>query len=533
LTTVPSPRNARSRPAGLRALVLAIGLAVALPGSAVGAPAPAGFKTAEAAYITLTADGKVIPILTVGEDAGVAGFTFEGLPDGIGIMPTGNRTIDVFVNHEQSHVPFGGTADIQDSSVSQLSISTKTGGVLDASVPLGPEAGFIRFCSSYLAGPAEGFSNYTLFTNEESNDVLAVPAGAVYGSDPSIAPNRQAGYSVVLDAATGAYDVVPGLGRMNHENAVPIPGGWSGFSLLTSDDTFDAPASQLYEYRAASEEAIWNDTGGLWAFQVTATQDGAVDETDPFNGANDYGDMSLGDDWSGRFIPVPADIARGTAAGPDNPQTALEKWSNANNVFQFIRVEDIAYDPADPRTVYFADTGEARALDDAQWIALNPLVNTASGRLHRGPSGTNGGRGFGRVFKLAMNADDPTVVDSFSILLDGDTQLLTDQNGASTKMSHPDNVAIGKKSLMVQEDTSNARIWRYSLEDGTWSVVATVNDPGGESSGIIDASAWFGPGWWMLDVQAHSAPFQTSEVVGGVTIKRERGQLLLMKVSGS
>jgi hypothetical protein len=530
---VSSPKTAHSHPASLRALVLAIGLAVALPGSAIGAQAPAGFKTAEAAYLTLTADGKVIPILTVGEDAGVEGFTFEGLPDGIGIMPTGARTIDVFVNHEQSHVPFLGSADIQDSSVSQLSINTKTGGVLDASVPIGPEAGLIRFCSSYLAGPAEGFSSYTLFTNEESNDLLDVPAGAPYGSDPSIAPKRQAGYSVVLDAATGAYDVVPGLGRMNHENAVPIPGGWDGFSLLTGDDTFDAPSSQLYEYRAATEAAIWNDTGSLWAFQVTATQDGAVDESDPFNGANDYGDMALGDDWSGRFIPVPTDIARGTAAGPDNPQTALEKWSNANNVFQFIRVEDIAYDPADPRTVYFADTGEARALDDAQWIAINPEVNTASGRLHRAPSGTNGGRGFGRVFKLVMNADDPTVVDSFSILLDGDTQLLTDHNGASTKMSHPDNVAIGKKSLMVQEDSANARIWRFSLEDGTWSVVATVNDPAGESSGIVDASAWFGPGWWMLDVQAHSAPFQTSEVVGGVTIKRERGQLLLMKISGS
>jgi Bacterial protein of unknown function (DUF839) len=514
-------------------MVLAIGLAVALPVSAIGAQAPAGFRTAEAAYLTLTADGKLIPILTVGEDAGVEGFTFEGLPDGIGIMPTGARTIDLFVNHEQSRVPFQGSADVQDSSVSQLSINTRTGGVLDASVAIGPEAGLIRFCSSYLAGPAEGFSNYTLFTNEESNDLLDVPAGAVYGSDPSIAPRRQAGYSVVLDAATGDYDVVPGLGRMNHENAVPIPGGWSGFSLLTGDDTFDAPASQLYEYRAPSEAAIWGDTGSLWAFQVTATQGGQVDETDPFNGANDYGDMALGDDWSGRFIRVPDDIARGTAAGTDPPQLALEKWSNANNVFQFIRVEDIAYDPAHPRTVYFADTGEARALDDAQWIALNPTVNTPSGRLHRAPSGNNGGRGFGRIFKLVMNADDPTVVDSFSILLDADTQLLTDHNGATTKMSHPDNVAIGKKSLMIQEDTSNSRIWRYSLEDGTWSVVATVNDPAGESSGIVDASAWFGPGWWMVDVQAHSVPYETSDVVGGVTIKRERGQLLLMKISGS
>jgi hypothetical protein len=134
---------------------------------------------------------------------------------------------------------------------------------------------------------------------------------------------------------------------------------------------------------------------------------------------------------------------------------------------------------------------------------------------------------------MVLNAEDPAVVDSFSILLDADIQVLTNWDGTSTKMSHPDNVAIGKKSLMVQEDTSNSRIWRYSLDDGTWSVVATVNDPTGESSGIVDASQWFGSGWWMLDVQAHSAPYQTSSVVGGVTIKREWGQLLLMKISGS
>ena len=528
---MPSWRDPRTWAS--RLVVLSLGLVLALPTTVIAATPTAGFLTDEASYITLRADGKVIPMLTVGEDAGVDGFLFEGLPDGIGIMPTGRRTVDVFVNHEQSHVPFLGSADVQDSSVSRLSVDTKSGAVFDASVAIGPEAGLIRFCSSYMAGPAEGFSSYTLFTNEESNDLLDVPAGAPYGSDPSITPKRQAGYSVVLDAASGDYDVVPGLGRMNHENAVPVPGGWSGFSLLTGDDTFDAPSSQLYLYRAASEAAIWSDSGSLWAFQVTATQDGTVDETDPFNGANDYGDMALGDDWSGRFIPVPPDIARGTGAGPDNPQTALEKWSNDNNVFQFIRVEDIAYDPASPRTIYFADTGEARAFDDAQWVALDPIHNTPSGRLHRAPSGTNGGRGFGRVFKLVMNADDPTVVDSFSIFHDADTESLTNWDGSATKMSHPDNVAIGKKSLMVQEDTSNSRIWRYALEDGTWSVVATVNDPGGESSGIVDASKWFGPGWWMLDVQAHSVPYQFSEVVNGVTIKRERGQLLLMKISGS
>ncbi|QLQ05983.1 MAG: hypothetical protein HZY76_07895 [Anaerolineae bacterium] len=49
-----------------------------------------------------------------------------------------------------------------------------------------------------------------------------------------------------------------------------------------------------------------------------------------------------GNSVSAHFIPVPRSIALGN-------QTPLENWSNANNVFQFIRVEDMAYDKNDPR----------------------------------------------------------------------------------------------------------------------------------------------------------------------------------------
>jgi hypothetical protein len=54
----------------------------------------------------------------------------------------------------------------------------------------------------------------------------------------------------------------------------------------------------------------------------------------------------------------------------------LEHWShNIARAFQFIRVEDIAYDRNTPNVVYFADTGEPRAIPDG------------AGRLRRGPSG--------------------------------------------------------------------------------------------------------------------------------------------------
>ncbi|MCV0402306.1 MAG: PhoX family protein [Chloroflexi bacterium] len=510
----------------MTAFVVALALALALPAASLG-KAPSGFRTAEGAYITPTSPNtKVIPLITVGENAGVDGFTFEGIPDGIGIAPVdGQRSqMDVFVAHEQSTVPFRNERDHEDASVSRLRVDFSKPNhpvIVDASVPLGPEEGFIRFCSAFMAGPQHGFDNYTFLLNEESNDVIPVPAGAVYGSDPSVAPNRQAGYAVYLDTETGEFDALASLGRHNHENTVIVPGGWSDLVSLSGDDTFTFPStearpnlSQLYMSLSDDADAFLNDDSTLYGFQVTGTP-GVVDPDDPFNDANDYFEIQPGDTWSGRFIPIPDDVARGLT--DKKPQDALEDWSNENNVFQFIRVEDIAYDLNNPRVVYVADTGNSRLFE-----------SETTGRLWRlgssDPRNANASASNGRIFKLVMNASNPTVVDEFSVLADA----------ADVGFAKPDNIDTSARSLMVQEDNDGAKIWRYDLRKGTWSVVATVNDPEGESSGIVDASAWLGPGWWVLDVQAHGSDQQVFSGPGELPlVKREDGQLLLMRVPGS
>ena len=92
-----------------------------------------------------------------------------------------------------------------------------------------------------MAGPDEGFDTYTFFVNEESVDWLPVPAGATYGSDPAIAPYRQAGLSVAIDTDAMTYAPIPGMGRFNHENTVIVPGGWDDTISVSGDDTFAAP----------------------------------------------------------------------------------------------------------------------------------------------------------------------------------------------------------------------------------------------------------------------------------------------------
>lgn len=504
-------------------LLTLLALVLAMPGQSMADEG--GFLTDEDPFITLADDlpkgAKVKAIISSGDELG--DFLFEGLPDGIGIKPGADKhTIDVFVAHEQTTIPFFNSRDFQDASVSRLTLNTKggpdQGEILHADVPLPPEAGFLRFCSASMAGPEEGLSTYTFFTGEETNDAgLAVPAGAPYGADPHPGNGtRQGGYAVGLNTDTGHYTQIAGMGRLNHENTVVIPGGWDGFTLLTTDDTFNAPSAQLYLYHAPTEEAIMGDGGSLYAFRVTGTNEGAVVPTDPFNGANDYLDLGVADEFSGEFIPVPEDIADGTTEN-ELPQDALENWSNKNNVFQAIRLEDLAYDKNNPRVVYVADTGRTRIIPDPK-----------TGRMKRGPGGTVGMADNGRIFKFVLNQNNPLVVDSVTVLADGDAE------GSSVYVPfiNPDNIDTSKKSLMVQEDNDNARVWQHRFNQGWWRIVATVNDPDGESSGIVDASNWFEQGVWLLDVQGHGN-YVAEEVVDGVTIKRESGQLLMMKIPGS
>jgi len=313
-------------------------------------------------------------------------------------------------------------------------------------------------------------------------------------------------------------------------------------------------------YTARNGRAVWNDEGELWAFRSTQ--------------ANDYGDLSGTMSISGEFIPVPRIIATGkkpdgtdaksadvgfptppaSAGLPDGPQWLLEHWSNTNNVFQFIRVEDIQYDRHHRNVVYFADTGEPRALPDP-----------ATGRLRRGPAGTIGPWPNGRIFKMVLDRKDPKKVTSLSILVDGDARGAAG-SGAVDLIHQPDNVETTKDLVLWQEDPGShnqyplgtgttARIWAYDLKrGGAPFVVARVNQSADEgptdvdasttranagaweSSGIVDASKFFGKGAFLVDIQAGSLIVQEEVRVEGnnrLTYQREGGQLLLLRVPGA
>ena len=591
MRTNPGPRSVRR---GLLAMTGALIIGASLPFTA-GA-AQSGFKTHQPAMLAPGADApagtEIKPIITVGDTIG--DYLFEAIPDGISYWQSGKNQATVLVNHETSTVPFPYVAsgpttsnsfnDFTNSEVSELVIR-RGGQILSAEKVIDTWDGFHRFCSNFLA-TSDGFEERPLlFTNEEGidwvfEDVInlnGIPSGwnnveSIEGDEGA----REIGVVVAYDPGSGQHKAIWGMGRHNHENSVAVPGFGMPF-ILSGDDSFvSSPAqSQVYGYLADDADAVWDDDGTLYAFV-------------PDNAAiNDYYDFPIGSGMSisGHFLEVPPEIAAGknpdgsdmmaedvpvalggpypepptsgwqagigTGAGVDGPQWVLEHWSDLHNVFQFTRIEDMAFDKRDgmSNVVYLVDSGRG--------------ATSAGGNAFTSSNG--------RVWRMELDENDPLKVDSLSILIEGDDNPVR----TLAEIHQPDNIESTVNGLLITEDpgsgqqfpvgdpgdnATTARLMHYRFSDGAITAVLKVDQsadegptdedaptaPGNwgawETSGIIDVSSVFGPNKFLIDVQAHtlyvdvdttSAPDNLAPAGPDWTWKREGGQLLLVTIPGA
>ena len=563
-----------------RLLVLggAVGAAAVLTAVALGGDNASGFRTDKPSMLTVgdRSDVTFTPIATVG-DILPGKLRFESIPDGVALRTRGNGRVDVYVNHETSTVPFPYTPaaptelnsqnDFLNAEVSMLALNQHSAGVLKAEKVISSEEGFQRFCSSFLAWTEQGFDRGILFTNEEAVDWVN-RTGKAWPATIGSPSARQAGLVVAHDIKSGATRPILGMGRHNHENTVAIP-GYDELVLLSGDDTFtnNPSQSQLYSYIADDTDAVWNDAGSLWAFASDNPAMNTYEAFVPGSGAS----------VSGHFIEVPRLIATGRKAdgtelmaadvgfplppndgtwqrdpngvGIDGPQWVLDYWSKTNGVFAFVRVEDIAYDrrPGMSNVVYIADSGRGTA-----------------GVSQPGRS-TNG-----RIWKMVLDPNDPRDVTSLSIFVEGDDSPVKTLG----EVHQPDNLETTARSLLITEDpgssqqftqaeagllnATTARLWRVPLTGGTPEVVAKVDQSADEgptdvdattakgnlgaweSSGVVDASAAFGAGAFLVTVQAGTlwvdkAPGDDNVAPPGpdFTYKRSGGQLVLVRVPGA
>jgi hypothetical protein len=165
---------------------------------------------------------------------------------------------------------------------------------------------------------------------------------------------------------------------------------------------------------------------------------------------------------------------------------------------------------------------------------------------------------------MVLDPNDPTVVTSLTVFVEGDDNPVKTYN----EVHQPDNIETTQSGILLTEDpgssqqfpvgstdpaATTARLW-YVPFSGTPQIVVKVDQsadggptdvdgraPGNwgawESSGIVDASDAFGPGAFLIVVQAHTlwvekAPGEDNNGDGqpDFTYKREGGQLLLIRI---
>jgi hypothetical protein len=444
-----------------------------------------GFVTAQGPQARLVNGiaGDLIPIATVGDTMPGSAELLAPIPDGIGAYRGGGAAFNVMMNHELEGVATtsGGTA-FPFARVSRFSIDPRTLQIVDHSYVVNGTEGYQRLCSAAWVDALEGFPGGYFFTGEEVAD----------------------GLQLAIDRKGRLFEL-PWVGLYNHENQISIPGFPGHVVVLNFDDNGGsgtgilASKSELYMYVGRDANDVLRGTGQLYVFAS--------------NGVEHPGQLTAGQSITGHWIAVPDTSARNAAK--------LEQFVDANGAFPFVRVEDGFYDkrPGSEPAVYFYDTGRQN-IKDASGNPWDP---------------------WGSIYRLAFNdVHDPTGGTATLTLLARST-------GPANGWASPDNGDMNSAGvLMLQEDPANSpwnrrpAIFRFqvaangSLVDPHGTKVVETQEPtdpgneaivtGWETSGIVDASEWFGPNTWLFDVQAHGKP------VANLGLTGENGQLLFLRL---
>lgn len=480
----------------------------------------AGFRTAQPAQAeALLPQVSITPIITAGDLMPGSNLPWAPIPDGLGAYAENGRLF-LFANHELSA---GGVASSNGgptfafSRVSKLEIEPRSLSIMNGIYVEDGSSKLVRLCSATWVENGPNIPNGMFLTGEESSPTASGSIVSAFDKNGNRTP-------------------LPHLGAFSHENQIVVPGFGSRIVSMGFDDT--AGASELYMYIAANQAAFLEGTGKLYVFRTSAKSLAGT----PLHSGN----MTEGQVVTGSFVEIsdPADLGSAPSARFAN----LQRKVDALGAMPFVRIEDgdVAKggddedegdDDAAP-AIYFVDTGNSGV----------------TGRTQVGARCTGPCDEAGSLYRLEFNRENPT---------QGAKLILVKRSaGAASGWASPDNIAVGRKSLMLQEDPAYAgfdgsrapAIWNLKFREGGRGVQATrkvvqatqetlIPGPAGkcvdasglcwETSGIISTERMLGAGTWLFVVQAHTLPFSVTK--DGVTRNygNESGQLLFMKFPGS
>lgn len=440
-----------------------------------------GFQTEGASLLRPLYRGVTFtPLMTVGDSLVPPtpedeGFLFLPMPDGAALQSTDRGLAEIYVGHGTSWEDGVGSG-----RVSRLLLDRKTQRILAADWIVDGMESFERLSGATLAGPREGFLTPHLLIGENSLQ----------------GPNH--GVVAAVSVRSGIVSALPWLGRFHHEKTLFLPFS-NGRVTAILTEAGDPGASQLYMYLAPSDTDFLNGGGQLYVLRADPPRDGPdtqlasmVKKTRPL---------------TGRFVPV-----RGVTIGGDPmAPSSVEFSSQAVRALRFARLGDAAPDRLNPGAFYFADQGAE------DWI------DPVSGRPVTGD---------GRIYRLELDAFDPTIVKELRLILDGDD---------ADDLYRPADLESDDRGLMIQENPGRrgvhpSRILRWDFNTRRLEPLAECaeRDPQGrlipegtggawETSGIADASGVFGAGAWLVTVKAPNDYSTAFHGRGG------GGQLLLMR----
>ena len=230
--------------------------------------------TEKPAFVTLTnttslGGGEIKPLITSGENLS-NGYTFPGIPDGLGAIEIENGTVDVYVNHEYDSEENG-----QHAKVSKLRLNTTDGSIIGVELAIRDAQGYETLCSASLI-EGYGFEHPLFLTNEEIGDGLVL----------------------AIDAINGTVYELPWLGLFSHENTIHVPYFYvnANKTVVMGFEDADDTESEVYMYVADTPNDLLYGKGQLYVF-------GAADNS-TFNTWDDIYHSANGTAVNGTFIPV-------------------------------------------------------------------------------------------------------------------------------------------------------------------------------------------------------------------------------------
>ena len=299
------------------------------------------------------------------------------------VRTRGHGRVDLYVNHETAKVPFpyntaaptaaNGENDFDNAQVSQLILNQHSAGVLNGSF-VDPEQLGLPAVLLELPRDGEGGFRPRASCSRMRRHPTTSSVGRRRGRRRSAPPPSARPASWSRSTSRTASTTRSGDGPPQPREQCRDPGIRRPRRALGRRHVHERPAHGVSRrarlavaavlVHRADTDALLADEGDLWAF-VSDTP--GVDELLRLH-------AGFGAVVTGHFVKVPKDIATGLNAdgtedqggrhrasrsrrrrhlaarpaappvGIDGPQWVLEYWSEINNVFQFVRVEDIAYD---------------------------------------------------------------------------------------------------------------------------------------------------------------------------------------------